>query len=266
MSYQVEFDYSKNDIIKALKSVGLKKGDSVFSHSNIGFFGRLAEAKDKYDYYKIFKEAIFDVIGSDGTFVVPTFSYSFCKKEIFDVKNTPSTCGFLSEMVRVDKDSLRSLDANFSVSVIGKNAKFFTEKAPEHSFGPNSFWERFVKLNGKICNFNFDAGSTFFHYFEKFLGVDYRFDKAFSGEIILEKGEKIKGIFYHFCRDLNKPDNYPDNTKFDKTARTKNLVKCANLGKGQIVLISAKDSYELIRYEIKINPGFLIMEKKLKEL
>ncbi|MCF7800164.1 AAC(3) family N-acetyltransferase [Candidatus Babeliales bacterium] len=266
MNYQAEYDYSKDDIIKSLKSVGLKNGDSVFSHSNIGFFGRLARAKDKYDYYKIFKEAIFDIISSDGTFVVPTFSYSFCKKEIYDIKNTPSTCGFLSEMVRVDKDSLRSLDANFSVAAIGKNSKFFTENAPEHSFGLDSFWEKFLNLNGKICNFNFDAGSTFFHYFEKKLGVDYRFDKAFSGKTILENGEHVKGTFYHFCRDLNKQDNYPDNTKFDKTARAENLVKCANLGRGQIVLISAKDSYNLISQEIKINPNFLIMDEKLKEL
>jgi len=36
------------------------------------------------------------------------------------------------------------------------------------------------------------------------------------------------------------------------------LAKTANLGRGQIVLISAKDTFELIKKEIKKNPSFLV--------
>lgn len=257
------YDYSKEDITKSLKKVGVKRGDSVFIHSNIGFFGKLRGASNQESCYRILREAIFEVIGKEGTLVVPTFSYSFCWGKIFDKNKTPSVCGFLSEMVRQDPQALRSYDANFSIAAIGKNAEYFTRDAPEHSFGSNSFWERFLKREGKFCNFNFDSGSTFFHYVERLLNVPYRYDKMFKGNFIMN-GEEREGVFYHFVYDLEKPNNAPDFTKFDKKAKEVGCAKTANLGKGQIVLISAKDTLELIRKEIKKNHTFLIKGDKLE--
>jgi len=251
------FDYSKKDIVNALINVGIKSGDKVFIHSNIGFFGSLENVKGKKEYYKAFKESIFEVIGITGTLVVPTFTYSFCKGNYFDKKNSLSYMGFFSEAVRLDKESLRSDDANFSISAIGKDAKFFTENSSEYSFGENSFWGKFLKLNGRFCNFNFDSVSTFIHYVERKLGVPYRYDKPFEG-FIIDCGKKIKKRFYHFCYDLNKLEHYPIYYKFDKKAKFKGFAKSANLGRGQIVLISAKDTFELIRKEIKKDPAFLI--------
>ena len=254
-----DFDYKKIDIIRALKKVGLKSGDSFFTHSNIGFFGRLENCNCIENLYQAFKEAIFEVIGKTGTLVVPTFSYSYCKKEIFDKKTTQSTCGILSEMIRLDKDSLRSDDANFSVCSIGKLAKYFTKNSSEYSFGKNSFWERFISVNGKICNFNFDAGSTFFHYIERTQKVSYRYDKPFYGKSLIENKE-IDGVFYHYCRDLSLQNTYPDNVKFDKKMKVLGLVKSVNLGKGQIVLVTSRDTFDIIASELKTNPTFLIQD------
>jgi len=252
-----DYDYSMNDIILSLANVGVTTGDNIFIHSNIGFFGRLKGVKNKNDYYQTFKKAIFEVIGENGTLVVPTFSYSFCWGNIYDVENTPSICGYLSEMVRKDHQSLRSEDANFSIAAIGKNAEYFTKDATEHSFGPNSFWERFLKTNGKFCHFNIDSAATFIHYVERILKVPYRYDKAFPG-VFISNGKKEQRVFYHFVYDLDKPNNGPCFTKFDKKAKENGFTRTANLGKGQIVSISAKDALELIKREIKKNPALLI--------
>lgn len=257
-------DYSKEDIIRALIEVGVEKGDNIFIHSNIGFFGQLEDASSPDAYYTIFKEALFSVVGKEGTIVVPTFSYTFCKGNIFDTENTPGVCGFFSEMVRKDPESIRSDDANFSIAAIGKNAGYFTKDAPEHSFGPNCFWERFMKSNGKFCNFNFDAGSTFIHYVEKTLRVPYRYDKAFPGKSIIN-GKEEDRVFYHFVYDLNKPNNGPEFTKFHKKAMDSGLVKTADLGKGQVVLISAKDTFELIKSELPKNTAFLIKGDRVED-
>lgn len=250
-------DYAKQNIIEALKSLGLKQGDSLFCHNNIGFFGRLEDAKSSKDYYEIFKSTIFEVIGDEGTLVCPTFSYTFCKQQDFDVKNTPGVCGAFSEMMREDKDAFRSEDANFSIVAIGKNAKYFTENSPEYSFGENCFWERYLKVDGIFCNFNFDSGSTFIHYVEKRLNVLYRWDKGFDG-IVINGGKKEKRTFYHFVCDLENENHSPDFTKFDKKAKELGLAKTTNLGKGQILKISAKDTFNLIEKELKTTPNFLI--------
>jgi aminoglycoside 3-N-acetyltransferase len=252
-----KYHYAKEDIYRSLRKIGLKVGDCVFVHSNIGFFGILKEAESPEDYYRIFKDVIFEVIGKEGTLIVPTFSYSYCHNEIFVLEDTPGMGGIFAEMVRCDPESTRSIDANFSIAAIGKRAKYFTKYPPENSFGKNCFWERFLGLKGKLVNFNFDAGSTFIHYVEKQLGVPYRYDKVFFGTSVIN-GQKKSGKFYHFVYDLNKPSNGPDFTKFYKKAKELNLVNIENLGKGQIVSITAEDTFKLIRSELKINSAFLI--------
>lgn len=253
----MKISYSKKDIIDALIKVGIHKSDSLFIHSNLGFFGMPENVTDASGISKMFKDAIFDVIGIEGTLIVPTFSYSFCNDEIFDKKYTASVCGMFSEYIRKDPLAIRSDDANFSIAAMGKNAKHFTDNATQHSFGQNSFWERFMQSNGIICNFNFDSASTFIHYAEKKLNVSYRFDKLFTGKSVIN-GTQITKSFYHFVYDLDKPENGPNFTKFHKKAMDLGLCHIANLGKGQIVSISAKDAFDLISKEIQTNPSFLI--------
>ena len=120
-----------------------------------------------------------------------------------------------------------------------------------------SFWEKFLKSNGKFCNFNFDSASTFIHYVERSLEVSYRHDKPFHG-LIINNGIKQKRVFYHFVYDLDKPFNAPDFPKFDRKARESGLIKTSNLGRGQIVSISATDVFELIRKGFAEDPAFLI--------
>jgi aminoglycoside 3-N-acetyltransferase len=249
-------DYTEEDIVIALKNIGLKNGDNIFVYSNMGFFGILKDASTE-DYYEAFKRAIFKVIGEDGTLVVPTFSYSFCQNEVFNPESTSHKCGMFSEMVRQDSESIRSIDANFSIAAIGKKSRYFTDRSPEHSFGENCFWERFLDSNGIFVNFNFDSGSTFVHYVEKKLNVPYRYDKAFQGTLVIN-GKKQQAVFYHFVYDLEKPNNFPDFTKFDKKAKSLGLAKTANLGRGQIVSITARTTLGIIESQLKIDPAFLI--------
>lgn len=251
------YNYTYNEIVKALQTVGIKQGDNIFCHANLGFFGKLENAQTPDDYCKCFKNAFLDVIGPDGTLICPTFSYSFCRKEIFNPEKTKSTCGSFSEYMRKRKGSVRSYDANFSICAIGKNAQFFTQNPPEHSFGPDSFFDRFYKKNGVFCNLNFDSGSTFIHYVEKTLQVPYRWDKAFDGVLEIED-KQFKKRFYHFVCSMENDNHKADFSKFDKLAKEKNITKTANLGRGQIVYISAHDTYDLIKREIKETPNLLI--------
>ena len=70
-------EYEYNDIVYALRNVGLEKGDSVFIHSNLGFFGKMKDATVSDDYNNFFKNAIFEIIGENGTLITPTFHFHF---------------------------------------------------------------------------------------------------------------------------------------------------------------------------------------------
>jgi aminoglycoside 3-N-acetyltransferase len=248
--------YSYNDIVKSLKEAGLKKGDSVFVHSNLGYFGLLEGATSMDDICFAFLKAFIEIIGDEGTLIVPTFSYSFFKEEIFDYNETPSTSGTFSEYVRKDERSIRSLDPNFSVVAIGRKAREFTYNISNHPFGENSFFDRFYKSNGVICNLNFDSGSTFIHYVEKQLDVFYRYDKKFHGQIL--KDDKLyEDDFYHFVYSLDEPSHSPNFEKFHQCCLNNSDVLESIIGRGSVLAISAKQVFEIIETTLEQDELFL---------
>lgn len=249
--------FNKEDIINALINVGVEKDDILFIHSNMGFFGPAQNVNNINDYCSLFVESIFDVIGKNGTLTVPAFSYSFFKNEIFDLENTKSTTGAFSEFIRCIENSVRSIDPNFSVCAFGKNAIELTKDIEPYTFGNKAFFSRLHRYNGKICNFNFDSGSTFIHYVEKQLQVPYRYNKGFKGTIHYNNNV-LETEFYHFVRSLDNHAAYPDFTKFDAFVKKNNIAHIANLGKGQIVLISAKDTFDTVQKQLEIDDKFLI--------
>ena len=253
-------NYKSNDIVKTIRQVGICEGDTVFVHSNLGYFGVLEDAACREGYADAFLRAFLEVLGPTGDLVVPTFSYSFCRGEDFNPEKTPSTCGLFSETVRMDERSVRSEDANFSIAVIGPRDRFYTENPPEYSFGPGSFWDRFLQNDGIFCNLNFDAGSTFIHYVERELQVPYRWDKPFRGRITTEHSPPVEKVFYHFVYDLEKTWDAPDFARFSREAETENIVAKSFLGRGNVVAISAKDTYEFVERRILVEPRFLLKQ------
>jgi aminoglycoside 3-N-acetyltransferase len=252
-------NFSKSDIIKVLKKTEIKDGDIIFVHSNMGFFGRLENAKNSKEYCEIFKDAIFEVIGEKGTLIVPTFSFSYCNNQIFDKKTTKSfECGVFSEFIRGLKNSKRSDDANFSVSAIGDKSDYFTKKVSKYSFGVNSFWDRLWKENGKICRFNLSPDyNTFIHFVERKLNVSYRYDKEFRG-ISIVNDKKMEKKYYHFVRDLENSNYESDLLKLEQKCKDLELLKSEVLGKGQIDVIDTKNVYDVINEEIQKEPNFLV--------
>lgn len=253
-----KFDYSKEDLRKSLMKVGIGKGDNIFIYSNLGFFGKLKDAYDEKSYCSAFKDMILDLLGNEGTLVIPTYSYSYFNNQIFDKDKTQSVCGIFSEFIRNDSHALRSDDPNFSVSVIGKRAKFFTENCSLHSFGKNCFWERLLNVGGKLCRFNLSPDyNTFIHYVEKTCKVPYRYDKAFKGKSMIN-GHKELRTHLHFVRDLSDSNLVPDLKKLDQKSKKLGLLKEVSLGKGIISCMTCRETFNLIVNELQRNPNFLI--------
>lgn len=250
-------DYTRSDIVAALEAVGIREGDTIFTHSNLGFFGKLDDADTRQEYGEAFLSAIRVVLGEDGTLVVPTFTYSFTDGDRFDPASTASDMGLFSEFVRDHPESVRSADPNFSVSAIGRCSENLTESPPANSFGPDSFWERFLAVDGTYCNFNFDAASSSIHYVERCFDVPYRWDKPFAGTLVRD-GYEERRVFYHYVRDLGEEAHEPDFAAFDEIARQAGVVEQTVLGKGQVVSIGAQETYDVIEQAYLADRSILI--------
>lgn len=253
-------NYNIDDIIFVLKEVGLKNADDVFIHSNLGFFGVCGGINNKQELCAAFYTAFHEIIGNNGTIIVPTFTYSGCHGEIFNAKCTPHSMGMFSDYIMHMEESIRSDDPNFSVSAIGANASYYTANPPANSFGHNCFFERLLSKNGKICCMNFDAGTTFVHYVERCLSVPYRYDKKFSSEVIINEKHENRDS-YHFVYSYEKPEDAPVFERLHEIAIRKEVAKTATLGKGLILLESSADLYELIKNTMVNRPRFLLKEE-----
>lgn len=248
-------DYSESDLKKALADIGIKKGDNIFIHSNIGFFGRMENVVSADDLCEKYIKVLKEVVGEEGTIVFPTFSYSFCHGEVFNPANTKSDCGMLTTYAYTKSDFIRSLDPNFSIAVWGKNAQIYTENPVPESFGKGSFWERWLKTGGKLVCMNFDCGSTFVHYVERMCNVAYRYNKAFNGVIEQINGDCHRGYFVHYVHDGGNDE--PCFDALDKKCYEQGIVKTIALGKGNMLAIDISDYYNLIADTLKTEPRFL---------
>lgn len=257
----IKTNYNSINIKESLDALGIKKGDDVFIHSNIALFGVMEFDSDNLDLYpNVFFITIMDVIGEEGTLIVPTFTYSFMKKETFDPRVSSSNMGMFSEYVRKLSNTLRSLDPNFSIAAIGKNAGYYTTIESKHSFDKNSFFDKFFQRNGIFINMNLDAGTTFVHYIEKTIEVPYRFDKEFCGAVNYNN-EVLNDCFTHFVYDHSKIENTPDFSRIEPSLISKGLLNVTKLGLGRLISFSSVDYFYSIVNDYILNPSFLIKGK-----
>lgn len=187
-------EYTKNDFINALKSLGADKAKILYIHTDIGFAKPLLKRKELI-------ANLYDAITSLGvkTIIFPTFTFSFCNKEIYDVKNSKTTMGALNEYARTREGVFRTLDPLMSVCVIGevpdelKNiSKYSCGK------GGGSAFELMSKSDENMFLF-FGAKPTecftFLHYVEAVRGVPYRYDREFSGTVVDENQNSSNQTF-----------------------------------------------------------------------
>jgi len=253
--------YNRKQLAEAFRKTGIRKGSVVFTHSNVGYFGFPEEGRESGTVLETIFGAFQDVITEEGTLVVPTFTLSFCKGLTFDPKNSGSFCGIFSEMLRQYPGAYRSDNPLFSVAAFGGKGKQLIEDLSEECFGKDSFWDRFLQVDGVVCNLNLDAGSTFIHYVEKCLEVPYRYDKLFTGTTVKNGIETKTGAVF-FCQDMSNPGTVAAFEPFDDLAKKKGLVRSASVGRGGITVITASDTVDIIKKEIKKNPGLLTMAGK----
>ena len=232
-------DYSKSDLVSALKEIGLKDGDLAFIHNSMFHLGRLENCDSSKEVSRIVFDSFFEVLGPTGTLLVPTYTYSLCNGKSFDVKNTPSSIGTFTEFFRNQKGAVRSADPIFSVSGIGPKSKTILSNLPKSCFGEDSVYDRITKLNGKLCVIGLGLSwATYRHYAEQKMNIPARFLKYFSGKI-LEDGNERTETWEYFVRHLSE-NCYPDVEVIEKNlkkANVSNLCKKAKIKKEELTRV-----------------------------
>ena len=236
-------EYNTKDIVRALKLVGIKKGDSIFLHSDLKSFGKIKNKITRDEFLGSFIESLKEAVGKEGNIIMPAFSYSFCKKEIFDPKTTPSRVGVLTEYFRKLKGVKRSVDAIFSVAALGPDKEYFTDVGT-NCFGKQSIFEKLYLKNVKIVFLGETFDITYIHFIEQKYRVPYRYIKRFKGKIKL--GNKLKEfVFDYNVRALDKDVNY-NLERIANFLESKKALKKFELGYSKIRVVNAVDAFNEI--------------------
>lgn len=225
------------DLKACFRKLGVARGDTLCVHTELFGFGTPLLTRN--EYLSALIECFWQVIGEQGTLIMPTFSYSFCKNESYDKNLTRSTMGILTEFFRKQKGVFRTNEPIFSFAVAGKKQKAFM-KGYDSCFGKGCVYDTLVKEKGKIMLFGtIDLGYTFTHFVEEEVKVSYRYYKNFSGILVDEKGIKHRKNIKYFVRALDKPSVLSVEKQRALLERTHNFQRTHFAG-APIALIEAK--------------------------
>ena len=262
-----KYDFDYHNIQSCLEKLGLKKDDSIFLSTNMGFLGYpKSQNKNKILVSsKWMLSAIKNIIGKKGNIFVPTYSYSFTKKiKKFNPLKTKADIGYFPNFFLKQKNIVRSFDPMMSIAGSGPDVKNILLKTSNNSFGNNCTLERLFKIkNLKCCHIGIGFNwIPFIHYLDKKNNVPFRFDKIFQGNIKINGVEK-KTNWTYFSRYLRK-ETISNGYKISLKANRSNLYLSSNLGKSTVYIINYKKFYKFALKMTKKNKWLTVNGPKFK--
>lgn len=135
--------FGPGELKEALGEMGVKPGDSLMVH---------ASWRAAYGYSgspQSFVGVLLDCLGEEGTLLMPAYS---SPESIFDVEESKSTAGVLSEIFRNMDGVKRSAIPHFPVCAKGalSDELFRQENTSAFGFDESSPYSRFVDAGGKV--------------------------------------------------------------------------------------------------------------------
>ncbi len=241
-----------DDLKREFRELGVEQGDSLLVHSSYKSFGGVEGGPQTVI------DALLDVLGEEGTLIMPTFNFDFCKGKPWDVRNTPSHMGILTELVRQDPRSKRVFHPIYSFAIIGRHADFLTRERYKSSYGENSVFAKLRQLDGKIMvvGLSYNDSMTFFHHVEEMEGVDYRYMKEFTGLVTDEEGNTYEDTFTMLVRDIERGVH----TMVDPMGalmEEAGVIQVRKIGEAKVSLMNANEVYEFTAREMRRDPRLL---------
>jgi aminoglycoside 3-N-acetyltransferase len=256
----MEAAYSAPEVTSCLEQLGIGKGDCLFVHSGLKSLGKFVPPAGKNSLDALL-DAFVQAIGEDGTLVVPTFNFGFCKGKAFDLQHTPSEgMGAFSEFIRLKPEALRSRHPFQSVAAVGRLAAAIAGAQGRSAFAPGGAFDVMLKHGCKIVFFGVYFVETFAHVAEERALVPYRFWKTFTGEFVDgETSRRIQVDF--FARKLELvPEPVLDIEKLGRFLRDRKIIASAGLGSGSVSVCNAQALVDELTARLVADPSFALCQ------
>lgn len=237
------------------KHLDIKKGDNIYITSDVKtLLYSLMEHEDDTDL-NILIDGIIDIIGPEGTLVIPTFNWSFCKGETFDIKKTPCKTGSLGKIAMKRDDFKRTQHPIYSFTVWGKGQEVMCAMTNKSSFGNDSPFAYMVEngFRNLFIDKDLQHSFVFVHYCEQSTGkVNYRYLKDFTADYVDADGNVSKRTYDMNVRDLDM-DVQNVIYAFEDEFIEKGIMKRWYVNGIEMQMIELKDAYPIICEDVRHN-------------
>lgn len=195
--------FTKDLLKEEFYAIGVRPGDVLFVHSAYSTLGKAPGGVEGGP--ATVNEALLELIGPEGTLIMPTFNLNFLKGEVWDIRNSPSQMGIMTELVRLDPRAKRMFHPIYSVAAIGKLADEIAAICSTDCFGETTIYKKLLDWKAKVLVIGLPYGKslTFLHHCEQVAKVHYRYLKEFSGVAIDEDGRRHEITCTMNVRDVN---------------------------------------------------------------
>jgi aminoglycoside 3-N-acetyltransferase len=181
-------------------ALGVPQGGKVLIHSSLRSLGQVEGGAAAVI------AGLLDVLGPDGTLLVPTLTgseeLSSQNPPVFDPDRTPSWTGLIPETLRRRPDATRSLHPTHSVVAVGRDAAGLLA-GHACSITPCDEWSPYGELAQQTDGYILlvgvtHASNTTFHHVEEMAGLRYHMQEGFAAaQIILHGAAQIRHVVLH---------------------------------------------------------------------
>ncbi len=196
----------------ACLDLGVRGGEPLYVSSDITMLMyrlskiyKIKGKEAKNEFLHRFVDMLKTMAGTEGTLLIPVFTWAFCHGAEFDIRKTPGEVGALGNWILENRgDFRRTAHPLYSFMVSGKDAKLLCDMKNKTAWGEDSPFGYLHRRHGKnlLINVTLQKSFTYTHYVEECLRVPYRYFKEFQGIYIDGQGNRERKIYTQFVRDL----------------------------------------------------------------
>ena len=245
----------KEQLVADLRQLGIQTGDTILVHSSLKSLGPVNGSSITVI------EALLEAISPEGTLLMPSFQagaefYLVDRGCRFEIKNTPSDCGVITETFRKMPGTIRSLNPTHCTAGYGPLARKLLsghEKC-RISVGCGSPYHRLAQRNSKILLLGVThTVNTMLHLVENTNGAPTICRHEYQPVVVDVDGrEMVVPMFPHMP---GLPRNYQ---RVDPLLAAAGIQTIGRVGQAEARLIQTMPMVEMLGRKIRRSPLFLI--------
>lgn len=206
-----------------------------------------------------FLDSIQSKVGDTGTVLLPTFTWAFCKDHRYDVRTTPSAMGALTNAALKRSDFRRTRHPIYSFAVWGAKQAELCALDNVDSWSEDSPFGWLYRSGAKnlFVGIDYKLAFTFDHYAEQKVGVDYRYDKTFSGDYTDADGQTRQAAYRMYVRDLSRKIATYVSPKLDAVLTDAGLYTACTINGISFGLVDLRGACDIMEHDLRNHGGLI---------